>query len=109
MNSLLSFCLPILVKYLRLIAPSAKSLMSVFVGSQDVQLEFFLDICCLAKILSLTVSAFKELVNLVLTQFTCKKIRSTHAEECGKIVNVVINLDSRLYFGLSNPSLIFLN
>ena len=73
MNSLFSFCLPILVKYLRLIAPSAKSLMSVFVGSQDVQLEFFLDICCLAKILSLTVSAFKELVNLVLTQFTCEK------------------------------------
>ena len=107
--NLLSFCLAILIKYLRLTEPSSKSLIRVFVHSQDVQLEYFLGICCFAKILSLTVATFKEFVILVLTQLTSENIRSTHVDECGKAVNVVINLSSRSYFGLSNPSLIFHN
>ena len=84
MNSLSSFCLAILIKYLRLTEPSSKSLIRVFVGSQDVQLEYFLEICCFAKILSLTVSTFKEFLILVLTQLTCENFCSTHADECSK-------------------------
>lgn len=74
-----------------------------------MQYKLILVISCFASHLSLTVSAFNEFVFLVFTQLTCENILSTHADECGNIVKVTMKLESTSYFGLSSPSLIFLN
>ena len=59
-----------------------------------MQLKVFLVEHLFAIKLSLTVSYCNAFVVLIFTRLICVKTLSTHADECGKTVKVVIDNDN---------------